>query len=216
MVLKMSFFKKIFSKDEPQRQITQVSDLVKDDIIVLTDSFALPESLRSQQFQVKAVNSYEYEHSVDTEWVLLGTNNIELFLTLDVDDNIYLKFALKVQHHDVESLFDLDAFATIFDEPGDAILTRQQDTDLTAGWTSEQYQQTTFAKVGYFHRKDHRTTSLSSYEGKDAGEQFELYQLLDSDESKGIELEVWQDGDTDVFLTYYRPTTDIIDMFPGS
>ena len=47
-------------------------------------------------------------------------------------------------------------------------------------------------------------------------EQFELYQLLDRDESKGLELEVWSDGDTDVFLTMYRPLSDIVDMYPGS
>ena len=83
-------------------------------------------------------------------------------------------------------------------------------------WSSEQYQQNTFAKVGYFHRKDHRNEDLSVYEGKDSGEQFELYSLYNEDHSKGIDIEVWQDGDTDVFLTLFRPLTDIIDMYPAS
>jgi len=216
MVFNMSFLKNIFKKDEPQRQIMHANDLLKGDMIVLTDSFALPENLRNQQFQVTAINSYEYEHQTDTEWVLTGNNNTELFLTLDIDDKTYLKFALKVQHKDIENLFDLDVFSTIFDEPGNAFLTKQADSQSSTGWSSDEYQQCTFAKVGYFHRKDHRTESLSAYEGKEAGEQFELYQLLDKEQSKGVELEVWQDGDTDVFLTLYRPTTDIIDMYPGS
>ncbi|MEW6990892.1 hypothetical protein AADZ91_09405 [Colwelliaceae bacterium 6441] len=212
----MSFLKRIFKKEENARQIKKVNDLLVGDIIVLTDSFALPEKLRSQQFQVTAVNSYEFEHRVDTEWVLTGSDDTELFLTLDIDDKIYLKFSLKIQHQDVESLFDLESFSTIFDEPGEAFLTRQTDSPLSDGWTSEEYQQSIFSSVGYFHRKDHRSESLSAYEGKDSGEQFELYQLLDKEQSRGIELEVWQDGDTDIFLTLYRPTTDIIDMFPGS
>ncbi|WP_206483725.1 hypothetical protein [Thalassotalea sp. G2M2-11] len=212
----MSFFKKIFNKEQAARQITNVNDLKVNDIIVLTDSFALPENLRQQQFQVSAVNSYEYEHHTETEWVLTGNDDTELFLSLDIDDKTYLKFSLKIQHHDVENLFDLDEFATIFDEPGEAFLVKQADTDLSQGWSAEQYQQSIFAKVGYFHRKDHRTEQLSSYEGADAGEQFELYQLLNEDQSRGIELEVWQDGDTDVCLTLYRPTHDIIDMYPGS
>lgn len=212
----MSFFKKIFKKDETARQVNKANDLLKGDIIVLTDSFALPENLRNQQFQVTEVNSYEFENRVDTEWVLTGNDDTELYLTLDVDDKTYLKFSLKIRHEDVETLFDLDEFSTIFDEPGEAFLTRKTDSTLSQGWTSEQYQQSIFSTVGYFHRKDHRSENLSAYEGKEAGEQFELYQLLDKEQSRGIELEVWQDGDTDIFLTLYRPTTDIIDMFPGS
>ncbi len=212
----MSFFKKIFNKEESHRQINHAKDLLVGDIIVLTDSFALPENIRNQQFQVTEVNSYEFEHRTDTEWVLKGHNDIELYLGLDIDDKTYLKFSLKIQHHDVETLFDLDAFSTIFDEPGQAQLSRLTDSSSSHGWSDDAYQQSCFAKVGYFHRKDHRSEALSEFEGRDAGEQFELYQLLNQDESKGVELEVWQDGDTDVFLTLYRPTTDIVDMYPGS
>ena len=216
MVNKMSFFKRIFKKDHTERKVTSAAELRTGDIIVLTDSFGLPEQLRQQEFQVTAVNSYEYEHSVETEWVLTGVNNIELFLSLDVDDKTYLKFALKITHDDVDTLFDLDDFSAIFDEPGEAFLSRKSDSDASHGWTADEYQQCLFAKVGYFHRKDHRSENLSSYEGKDAGEQFESFRLLNKDQSKGIDLEVWDDGDTDVFLTLYRPTSDIIDMYPGS
>jgi hypothetical protein len=212
----MSFLKRLFKKDEMARQVSKANDLLVGDIIVLTDSFGLPEKLRNQQFQVTAVNSYEFEHRVDTEWVLSGNDDTELFLTLDIDDKIYLKFSLKIQHQDVEALFDLDEFSTIFDEPGEAFLTKKDDSSLSNGWSSEQYQQSVYSEVGFFHRKDNRSEDLSAYEGKDSGEQFELYQLLDKDQSRGLELEVWQDGDTDMFLTLYRPTTDIIDMFPGS
>lgn len=213
----MSFLKKIFNKSEQkQRQLTQVSQLLIGDIIVLTDSFALPEILRNQQLQVTAVNSYEYEQSTQLEWTLQGNNELQIFLSLDVEDSTELKFALKIEHGDVETLFDLDNFSEIFDEPGQAFLDRQADNPQTTNWSSEQYQQSIFAKVGYFHRKDHRSESLSAYEGKDSGEQFELYSLYNEDQSKGIDIEVWQDGDTDVFLTLFRPMTDIIDMYSAS
>lgn len=217
----MNFLKKTFakfsgnSKTEP-RKLSKASQLLANDIIVLTDSFALPESLRKAEFQVKSVNSYEFENSVQTEWALLGENDIEIFLSLAVDDTTELKFSLKIAHEDVESLFDLERFGEIFDEPGQAFLDRKKDTALTTGWSSEQYQQNIFAKVGYFHRKDHRSENLSSYEGSDSGEQFELYSLFNEDQSYGIDIEVWQDGDTEVCLTLFRPLTDIIDMYPGS
>ncbi len=213
----MSFFKNIFNKsDDKQRKLSSASELLINDIIVLSDSFALPETLRGQQFQVSAVNSYEFENNTQTEWVLKNNTNTQLYLTLDIDDEVYLKFSLEIEEEDVETLFDLDDFSTIFEEDENTFLQRQQDTDKTKQWTSEQYQQCIFAQVGYFHRKDHRSENLSEFEGKEAGEQFELYQLLDSDESHGIDVEVWSDGDTDVFLTLYRPLTDIVDIYPGS
>ncbi len=213
----MSFFKKIFNKDQDtQRQLTSVEQLQINDIIELSDSFALPENLRAQQYQVTAVNCYEFEHKVQTEWVLKNNLNQLIYLTLDVDDETYLKFALKIEHEDVETLFDLDDFAEIFEEPGEAFLEKKSDSAQTHQWTSDQYQQCIFAQVGYFHRQDNRSENISNFESKDAGEQFELYQLLDQDESRGIDIEVWEDGDTDVFLTLYRPLTDIVDMYPGS
>ena len=213
----MSFFKKIFNKDKPeQRKLTHVDQLLVGDIIVLTDNFALPETLRNQQLQVTAVNTYEYEQSTQSEWTLQGSNDLLLFLSLDVDDATELKFGLKIAHEDVETLFDLDAFSEIFDEPGAAFLDRKTDNNLTTSWSSEQYQQCTFAQVGYFHRKDHRSEEISAYEGKESGEQFELYSLFNEDQSKGIDIEVWQDGDTEVFLTLFRPLTDIIDMYSAS
>jgi hypothetical protein len=215
----MSFLKSVFNKKSnksAERKLTEVNQLLVGDIIVLTDSFALPEVLRNQQLQVTAVNSYEYEQYTQSEWTLQGNDELLLFLSLDVEDSTELKFALKIEHEDVETLFDLDCFSEIFDEPGQAFLDRKTDNKLTTSWSSEQYQQSTFAKVGYFHRKDHRSENLSAYEGKGSGEQFELYSLYNEDQSKGIDVEVWQDGDTEVFLTLFRPLTDIIDMYPAS
>jgi hypothetical protein len=213
----MNFFKKIFKKsNEEPRKLQNVNQLLNNDIIVLTDSFALPASLRNQQFQVKAINSYEFEHNVQTEWALLGTDNLELFLSLEIDDITELKISLKIEHEDVETLFDLDSFSEVFEQPGNAFLNRKADTVKTSDWTCEQYQQSVYAQVGFFHRKDHRIESLSPYEGKESGEQFELYRLYNKDQSKGIDIEVWQDGDTEVCLTLYRPVSDIIDMYPAS
>ncbi len=211
----MSFFKKLFSDEKPARQLTHASQLQVKDIIVLCDSFALPEQLRKQQLEVIEVNSYEYQHHTDTEWVLLGVSGEKLYLTLDSDDKNYLKFSLELERSDVEEIFDLDEFGLIFEEPACELNTQNKPADI-AQWLDDQYHRQAYGQIGYFHRKDHRSQSLSSYEGKDAGEQFEQYTLYNGDEGKGLDIEVWQDGDTDVFLTLFRPISDIKDMFPGS
>ena len=68
----------MFGKKEKQRTLSSAKELNTGDIIVLTDSFALPESLRTQQFQVTSVNSYEYENFTQTEWTLTGNNDLEI------------------------------------------------------------------------------------------------------------------------------------------
>ena len=107
------------------------------------------------------------------------------------------------------------SFGDIF-EQGETIIDKQQDSASTQGWSADSYRQYTFAKVGYFHRKDHRSSELSQYQGKDQGEQFELYQLEGDNDQFAIDVEVWEDGETDVFAIMYRPLSDIKDMYPGS
>ena len=91
----MSFIKKLFGNEPKQRAVTKVQDLQLNDMISMSDSFGLPTLLRDQQFQVTAINCYEFEHKVQTEWVLSGQSDIELYLSLEVDDKTYLKFSLK-------------------------------------------------------------------------------------------------------------------------
>ena len=57
----------MFKKPVEERKLTHVKDLTQGDIIVMSDSFGLPEALRAQEFQVSAVNSYEFEHNTKTE-----------------------------------------------------------------------------------------------------------------------------------------------------
>lgn len=213
----MSFLKNLFKKDKAEpRSLSHPNELQVKDIIVFSDSFALPEQIRAQQFQVSAINSYEFEHKTTTEWVLEGSSDYQIYLSLDVDDKTYLCLSLKISDSEVEQLFDLDEFSKIFDQPGNAEFDKLTDTPTSQGWTAEAYRQQKFAQMGYFHRKDLRNKKASQYEGEDAGEQFEFYGLIGNDSTYSLHLEVWEDGDTDVFLNCYRPLTDIIDYYPGS
>ncbi|KGJ89298.1 hypothetical protein [Thalassotalea sp. ND16A] len=216
----MNFLKKLFAKDSNDsnkaRQLNQPQDLLSNDIIVLSDNFALPEILRQQQFQVSNINSHEFEHALITEWALTGKSNETVYLSVERGAQPFLKFSYRIEEQDVASLFNLDDFAQIFSEDADALLTRQQDSPRTSGWTCEQYQQTVAAQMGYFHRKDCRAIAPSEFEGEDAGEVFELYSLRGNDDQYAIDIQIWQDGDTDVFVNIYRPVSDIKEYYPGS
>ena len=211
----MNFFKNLFTSNKPiDRTLEDISQLQSKDIIRFSDSFALPSQLRNHEFQISSINSHEFETNTITEWALLGTTDQPLYLTKMSASQPYFKISMRIDDEDIETLFDLDEFSEVFSEPGQAILNRKLDNAKTNNWTAEQYQQNTFAQVGYFHRQD--ITKLSEQEIDQQGEAFELYQLRGNDEQYSIDIQVWNDGETNVFLNLYRPLTDIIDLYPGS
>lgn len=209
----MGLFSKLFSKADPKtpaRVLNHPSQLNVGDMITLDDSFALPAALRGQSLQVTAISTYEYEHSKQFEWALQGSNSLQLFLSIDDDDQPQLVFSLKLTRADVGELFDLDQFSSLFDEPGQAVLDRKTASEAFEQWSATSYRQCEFAQVGYFHRSDYRTQSIGSQQG----DAFERYGAISDDERHGIEAEVYQDGETEVMLTLYRPISDIREYWP--
>ncbi|QDF74199.1 MULTISPECIES: DUF4178 domain-containing protein [Shewanella] len=212
----MGFLKGLFGKKEaPKRQLDHPNHLQKGDIISLDDSFALPEQLRGQQLRVEGVNTYEYQRKQICEWVLKGHGSDTLCLSLDEDDETYLAFSIKLPRSQVEQIFDLDAFSEIFEEDCHAELEVKETPSSLTGWLSDRYHQINFAQFGYFHRADYRGMRPPQDEGHTSGEPFESYLLLDEDETRAVEVEVYEGGDTDVSLTLYRPLSDIRQYWPA-
>jgi len=200
----MSLWKKIFggSSEPKARSISRVEDLKPNDMITLNDSFALPELLRGKQFEVQSVDTYDYDGDKESEWVLVGTDGTQVFLSIDEDDEKYLVFSVKITREEVETLFDLNEFSRVFDAQGMVSLDVQSEIARLPGWISGTYHRQGTFETGTYHRG-----------GTCKGETFELYELLDSDEEKGVCIEVWGSGETDVSLVLYRPTTDVVDFF---
>ncbi len=215
----MGFLDKLFGNKKsqaPKRVLDHPKKLNPGDMISLDDSFALPPQLKGQQLKVERVSCYEYEHNRSAEWQLRGNDNLPIFMSVETDDEEWLCFSVKVTRDKVEQLFDLDEFAKIFEEPGQAVLklkpeARSQLPEL-AHWLADEYHQSTFAAYGYYHQNDYRLMSPPA--GR--GEPFESYRLDSADESRAVEIEVYESGETDVMLTLYRPLSDIRDFWPGA
>jgi len=210
----MSFLKGLFKKDKEtvRKELKSVSDLEIKDMIKLNDSFALPEILRGQTLEVQSINSYDYDGDMELEWVLKGSDGTLIHLSLDEDDSTYLEFSIKINLSDIETLFDSESFADVFDSEKPTILKRLNDIANGNKWSAEKYHQQGTFEEGVFHKQDYRNKDNSL--GK--GEAFRLYTLLDSDEDHGISIDVWDGGETDVSLTIFRELTDIVDFFPGT
>lgn len=217
----MGFLSSLFGKKEaPKRVLDEPNKLLKGDMITLDDSFALPPQLRGQQLKVEAIHTYEYQRSQLCEFLLRGHSGTAIFLSCIHEDESYLSISMKINRADVEQLFDLDAFAEIFEEPGKATLTTLPvPTELEAEfgqWLSDEYHQVEFAGFGYFHRQDYRGLTPPQDDNGARGDAFESYSLVNAEDTHAVDIEVYEGGETEVVLTLYRPLTDIREFWPAS
>jgi len=208
----MGLFGKLFGSSSKQttRVLEKPEQLEVGDIITLDDSFALPSLLRGQSLEIKQINTYEYEHSKSIEWVLQGSTDDILFLSLENDDVQTLVFSLKINRDVVTNIFDLDQFSTLFDDPGNAQLTTKEIPNQLNQWLANDYRQCEFGQFGYFHALDYRHASINDQQG----DSFERYSVISDDEKFGLEAEVYQDGETDIVLSIHRPVSDIRQFWP--
>lgn len=210
-------FSKFFKKKQPEvRQLNHPRDLNSGDMVQLIDSFALPPELKGQTLRVAAINTYQYQYENEFELVLKGDSNRSIFLLVENDDGEeWANFSIKIQRQDVDDLFGLDQFAGVFDSEALVTIKRINEAKGFERWTGDSYTQSSQPSNGYFYEKDYRHQSIPEYT-EDGGEPVECITLSAPDDDFSINIEIWEDGETDVSLTISRPLTDIIDLFPGS
>jgi hypothetical protein len=100
-----NFFK---SKKAPERQLSRAQDLKKGDMFSVIDSFAYPAWLKGQTLRVIDVQTYQYQHRSDTEFVLETNSGQVVFLQVEQDDGEECAhFSIKIQRNEVEEIFGL-------------------------------------------------------------------------------------------------------------
>ena len=207
-----NFFK---SKKEPERQLNHPSELKKGDMFSVIDSFAYPAWLKGETLRVTDIQTYQYQHSSDTEFVLETNSGQVVFLQIEQDDGEqWANFSIKIQRNEVEEIFSLDEFARIFDEESLTHITVQNTPERFMQFLAKSYQQSESPYVCYFHNKDYRNQTLPRYE-QEGGEPCEMICLASDNEGFGLNIEIWDGGETEVSLTLMRPMSDIVDLFPG-
>ena len=207
-----NFFK---SKKAPERTLNQAGELKKGDMLSIIDSFAYPDWLKGQTVRVIDVQTYQYQHSSDTELVLETNSGQVVFLQIeDEDGEQWANFSIKIQRDEVDEIFTLDEFARIFDEEQLTHITVSNTPKRYMQFLAKSYQQSESPFVCYFHKQDYRHQALPRYE-QQGGEPCEMICLASDDESHSLNIEIWDGGETEVSLTLTRPISDIVDLFPG-
>jgi len=198
-----SLFKSFFSKKDMESNdgLNHVTDLKQGDMVEMDNDFSLPELLRGVTFQVAQKTLYEYEDDKETEWVLKSDTNQIVFLSYSQDDGEEsVSFSLKLLPEDVGKIFDLEEFSAVFDDEYSARLDQVTPVEPFESWLGSQYLRTEFAEAGYYHKN-------GSFNGQ--GEAFDYFQLKSQCGKFGINIEVWDGGETDVSISINKPLSVI-------
>ena len=211
-----SFIKGLWSRTKKGpvvRRLEHPRDLQSGDLLQMSDSFGLPDQLRSQTFKVVGINTGQFEHSFSTTFALQSATDDTVDLTIEEDAGRQLAaFSFAINRDVVEQLFDLEEFGSVFDDEFSTSL-RLQDAAGMDSLVAEEYHQVAMGERGYFYDSDYRGSRPPDHEG--VGEPFDYYCLVNDKETHGVEIEVYQGGETDVSLTLYRDLTDIRDLWPA-
>lgn len=199
-----SFFR---SGEEPVGEgLNHVKHLNVGDMLELDNDYSLPDILRGRTFQVVQNSLYEYEDVDEREWVLKGDDNTTIFCTYENDDgDEEVAFGVKLTPEEVESIFNLEEFASIFDDEYSSRLLDITPIEKYTGWLGKQYDRSEFREPGCFHK-------TGKIEGQ--GEPFDYYSLSSACGGYDIGIEVWRGGETDV-LIYIRKPIEIIKHYWG-
>jgi len=205
--------KNYYKKDEPRANLQRQKDRLVGDLIALNDGCDLPKILRGQTYEVKAIQSYQFEHRLTTSFVLQGSSGTVFLSVAEEDGETLLNFSIEVERDVVGQLFDLDQFADIFDSEDPVELSPIKVPETFEHWLATEYKQTAKGQRAYFYEDDYRKKAVPAFEGE--GEPIDYYCLESADRNALIEIEVYGDGYTEVCVVIVRPGHDIRELWPG-
>lgn len=211
----MRFLKSFFHKQPPvpTRTLNEPKQLLQSDIFCFSDSFALPETMRKQQFQVNTITTIEFKHQHYVQLIAQGGGDKLAYISFPKDHKNRIKCSLLLSREEVENIFDLDIFSEIFEPPGQARLSPIKTQHPYADMLANEYIQQDFSTSGYLHQADYRDMKPPQFSDQDHGQEFEYYALKDSQEERFVEIFIFENGDTDVYLSALRPANDIAELW---
>ncbi len=208
----ISLFKK--GKQKVQRSLTRPEELQAGDIIVLKERRSLPLVLQGQQLEVTNVGTYQYSDGIKKELTLRSIDNKTYFLSVNENDGVPgLCFSIKIPRKVVITIFDEDEFGQLWDADY-VTLHVNNKPDEYASWLSDDYKQDISEAEGYYYDRDCSDKPPSDLEDDD-GEEFRYHECTSMlDNNYSLSVEVWADGDTEVFLEVTTPVDVIAEMWP--
>lgn len=210
----LDLIRKIFPANRPaSRALTRPNDLHIGDI--LTFGLLPQPSLSGKNFQVTGIDTYDFKQGSFPVFTLEGDSGQAVYLSeRNNEGERYLSIRRKINRATVDTVFGLENFSLIMDDSGIDTLDTQTQPATYEGWLASDYHKVIDCRSGYRHTGDYRTKAIPQYEDESNG--LDYYQLLDKSEHSGIEIEVFDNDETDVYLVIHHPLSAIDALWPGN
>ena len=209
-----NWFKK--SNEEDGRILDHPSKLEKGDLISLKERSCLPINLQGQTLTVKSIGAYNYSDGLKAEFELEHVSG-KIFYAMcgSESDGEYITFSLKLAHHDIESIFGLDEFSKVFDEDNSSALmvNRSDQAYEMQSWLPSSYYPSIRFGSAYYYDSDQRGNAISDFED-DGSDQVQFHEYDGDPDSFSLTIEVYEDGQTEVYLEYSCSLDLIEELWP--
>ena len=207
----LSYFKK---KKDSLRSLTKPEELMVGDIVVLKERLSLPSELQGLELEVTHVSTYQYASGIEKEFTLRSTDSVSYYMSVDDNDgDPILCFTIKIPRESVLAIFDEDEFARLW-EPEFASLKVVSIPEQYADWLTDSYQQIIKDEEGYYYPHD-CSDKTPSKRLDDDGEELRYHECEgEPDDNRSLIVEVFGNGETNVFLEVSTPLDVIAELWP--
>lgn len=217
-------FKKLFramtsGDDDPppsgDRSPQHIGEVAVGDLLTFKHRMVLPEALQGQTYEVSEVGTYQFDDGLYMQVTLTGTARDKLYLGFDPKEpQGELCLSRDIPRSELLQVFDEDAFADLW-EDGFSELTVVATPESYQPWLASSYAQVKNSAVGYYFDTDKRGANVSDRVDDDSDE-LRYHECTGDNDSFGLTVEIWGDGETDVTLDLYVPGDVIESLWPGS
>lgn len=186
-------------KDKEVRSVTLFSDLDVGDLVVFKPRDVLPEGVSDETLTVEKVGTYDYFGTLASDFTLGHSSGLKVSASYNSEDET-ITLGYKMKRSVVLSIFGGSEFGQVFDEDLDSVVLDSNLENVSGDlkpWIADSYTRSVVAGSAYYYDEDRRGNGISSDE--DSAENFIYYELEGSNEVSSISVEVWADGETDVF-----------------
>ena len=207
----MNWFRK--NTDQEQRKVNHPNDLQIGDMIDFKPRSIIPPELHNVTLTVKSIHTYQYSERTVTEFMLETDTGKISMCCADYDDGEWITIGKVISRPKVLDLFNADDFALLFDPDEYADLQVNKIDESLEGWVANSYHQSKQSSSGYFYDHDRRNRGISKF--MDDSEEFMLIESEGSPDDYSISVEIWENGETDVYLEVSFPVSHIENYWPS-
>lgn len=208
------FFK---SKTPPPRELKHPKQLLSGDLLSFKPRSVLPPEFQGQTVTIKNVQSYQYSDGLAPEFEAQLPAGETFTFMLEEEGDEYLTLSKEISREEVEQLFDMDQFAELFGDDFPQLTTNTANaSEALSAWIAPHYSQSTKSATAYFYKIDKRESGVSAYENEEDGsEELRYHECEGSPDDFSLNVEIWEDGTTSVFLQKSVPINVIEEMWPN-